>query len=56
MPDIKNRFNTNALSIGDVITQLTEANKEIDQLKQENEFLQKKLAKVLDKQKKNNLK
>jgi hypothetical protein len=56
MPDIKNIFNTNALSIGDVITQLIEANKEIDQLKKENEFLKRNLAKVLDKQKKNNLK
>lgn len=56
MPDIKNRFNTNALSIGDVITQLTEANKEIDQLKAENTFLKKSLQKMLDKQKKNNLK
>ena len=56
MPDIKNRFNTNALSIGDVITQLTEANKEIDQLKQENEILKKKMAKSIDKRKNNSIK
>lgn len=56
MPQIKNLNNITALSIGDLIAQLTEANKEIDQLKEENEFLKRNLAKVLDKQKKNNLK